>query len=328
MDYRYPDQVQAYNGTNPYGSFGGHTDGQIVPEASKAPFMRQRKPRMNVLAIFVCLFVPWVIFCLVFAVRCLGVRYRHPGLSVAVVVMAAFLIGLIGMLALNALVKKLQGVTSRQPTWYIFLFVTSLLAFILALIGGQINYRNNMQTYYDLLHLNTYSYVDPSRMRGQQIMDAGTVRFVNATAINFGLSMSFTNSKVFCVAPISTGNTPLASYDFWAVGVDCCTGSSFNCGQYDNPDARAGLRVMRSDYRSFFRLAVQQAEAAYSITASHPLFFHWTVNPEADMMKGRMEGYKLYMIGLFGYFFMQLCLVLIAVIVFSRLGPYNSALID
>eukprot|EP00438_Fugacium_kawagutii_P029114 Skav233711 [mRNA] locus=scaffold2120:100002:105477:+ [translate_table: standard] len=117
--------------------------------------------------------------------------------------------------------------------------------------------------------------VNPGREKGQQLMDAGRVYFEDGTGLDTSKSMAFRNLDRYCVAPIVFGQ----------VGVNCCSGTTadFRCGEFDNPKARSGLRLMRQmpraggletasermtvtlnqgeDQRPFFRLAVQQAEA-------------------------------------------------------------------
>jgi len=118
-------------------------------------------------------------------------------------------------------------------------------------------------------------------------MDAGTVRFAEGARLATDMAMSYTSWDIYCVAPITTRlglpsqGSNLASYDLWAVGVNCCTSgdTNFHCGEYDNVDARAGLRQVSAEQRPYFRLAVQQAEAAYNIEANHPIFFYWVEDP-------------------------------------------------
>merc|ERR1719183_3474586 len=142
-------------------------------------------------------------------------------------------------------------------------------------------------------------------------MDAGSVNFVNTTFVNTKMGMGFRNDEVYCVAPITSVQEPLASYDFWAVGMNCCSGAAadFQCGDYNNPHAHAGLRWMKDSQRAFFRLAVQQAEATYGIHAQHPLFFSWVQDPVAEQNSYRADGMKFYTLGMFGYFFIQLFFV-------------------
>merc|ERR1719254_368339 len=68
----------------------------------------------------------------------------------------------------------------------------------------------------------------------------------------------------------------LLSYDFWAVGTNCCgepPNDDFECGEYSNPLARAGLRVLAGESENdLYMSAVKQAEANYGIRAANPLF--------------------------------------------------------
>merc|ERR1719502_2180472 len=78
------------------------------------------------------------------------------------------------------------------------------------------------------------------------------------------------NLDLYCVAPIVKGNAQLTSYDFWAVGVNCCSGaqSDFRCGEYTNPHSKSGLRLMKDDQRPFYRLAVQQSTSTEMMVSS------------------------------------------------------------
>jgi len=132
--------------------------------------------------------------------------------------------------------------------------------------------------------------------------------------------MGFKNLETYCVAPIVIGDQPLARYDFWAVGLNCCSGNSgdFHCGEFSNPSAQAGLRLMNDDDRAFYRLAVQQAEATYTIEATHPIFFQWMQDPLSELASYQDDGMKLYFYSVFAFFGLQLFLVAFAVVFFSK----------
>lgn len=111
-------------------------------------------------------------------------------------------------------------------------------------------------------------------------MDAGRVQFVSGTELDLKLANGFKNTDVFCVAPITLNGASLASYDFWAVGKNCCSDqmADFRCGASAGLGPKGGVRVTDDVDRDFYRLAVQQAQSAHAIKAVHPLFFEWTEN--------------------------------------------------
>lgn len=291
-----------------------------APGIEKSPFARGQRSRLNLVAMCQCLFVPWILFCVVYAVMSFSLHYSQPALCYLVVACCGLVVLTAGFLAFQAVQRKAAG--GAEPTWFIFLFLTLLIAWCAAFVLGDLNFWYNMQPYYDIQNLNTYPSVSPASMRGQQLMDAGRVFFTSGTRLDLTKSMGFRNLDLYCVAPITTGAAPLASYDFWAVGMNCCSGTSadFHCGEFNNPRAGAGLRLMRDDQRAFFRLAVQQAEAAYSIKAIHPLFFYWMQDPVAEMNSYQDDGFKHYLLGMFTHFAFQLFCVIVATIAFSKIG--------
>ena len=88
--------------------------------------------------------------------------------------------------------------------------------------------------------------VYPSHLRGQQVMDAGIIMFANGSKLELQKSMGFKNQNIYCVAPIVMGgNTTMGTYDFWAVGKDCCSGSTadFHCTGFNEPNSQGQGRI-------------------------------------------------------------------------------------
>jgi len=281
-------------------------------------FTPGKRRRMNLVAICLNIFLPWFMFSTLYAAMSFSFHYQRPAITWVLVALGFCTVILAGLLAYQTKKKE------RDPMWYTFATLALGLAVVLAVILGDMNFWYNMQPFYDIENLNTYPSVNPAREKGQQLMDAGRVYFADGAMLDMRKAMGFKNLDLFCVAPIVHGEEQLASYDFWAVGINCCSGvsSDFRCGEFNNPHARSGLRLMRDDQRPFFRLAVQQAEAAYNIKATHPLFFYWMQDPVAEMNAYRDDGFKYYLLGIFTHFAFNLFCVVIAVVGFSKIGRY------
>lgn len=279
-------------------------------------FTPGKRRRMNLLAICANLFLPWFMFCGIFSLMSFGVHYTSSAAAKASIVVGLCIAVATGFMGYRAKQRN------ADPVWFNFAAISFLVAAIVAGVVGDLNYWYNMHTFYDLENLNTYPSVSPALEKGQQLMDAGRVYFAAGAHLDMQKAIAFKNDDLYCVAPITTGNSQLVSYDFWAVGVNCCSGvsSDFRCGEFNNPHTRAGLRLMRDEQRPFFRLAVQQAEAAYNIKSTHPLFFYWLQDPVAEMNSYRDDGFKYYLLGIFGHFAFNSFCVACAVVGFSKIG--------
>jgi hypothetical protein len=289
---------------------------------SKGLFEPRPRKRMNIVPVAIALFLPWALFVGVFALLSFSLHYTQSTLTTFLVFLCLVPVLWSGFFAAQQVRKRVAGV-GRESTWYIFLFLSLLVAWLCGYVFGSTNYSTYTEPYYNINNLMTYTSIDPSTYRGQQLMDAGRVLFTSESVINTNMYSGFRNAELYCVAPITikvNGTYPRQdTYDFWAVGTECCF-KSFQCGDYNNPSAHGGLRLTSSSDRAFYRLAVQQAEAAYHIKAVHPLFFTWTQDPVGDTSGYLSDAIQYFLIGVFVFFVVQLFLVVCAVIVFSRLG--------
>lgn len=294
------------------------------PHYGAAPAKRGQRRRMNFVGICLNVFLPWLLFTANLAVVSFSIHYEHPALVTFVELISAGIVLIAIGLAYRVWRRKKNGWSDGEPTWYMFAAAALSVSLIAAVIFGDMNFFYNMKPYYDVANLNTYPSVNPLQDRGAQLMDSGRVYFTDGSKLGLEKAMGFKNHDLYCVAPIVNGDTQLASYDFWAVGMNCCSGvsSDFRCGDFNNKHARAGLRLMRDDQRPFFRLAVQQAEAAYKIKAAHPIFFHWMQDPVAEVNSYRDDGIKYYFLGIFTHFAFNLFCVVCATIAFSKMGVH------
>mmetsp|Transcript_29826 Transcript_29826/g.92662 ORF Transcript_29826/g.92662 Transcript_29826/m.92662 type:complete len:330 (-) Transcript_29826:89-1078(-) len=318
MNY-YPEVPQAY------GAAGGMAAGL---DDDKAALASNRRRRMNLLPLFIALFVPWALFCTVYATMSFSIHYKDAATAYLIVSLGFMVVVAMGLMAADSARRRLVGDPQGGPTWFVFLFVTCLIAWASGMLAGNANFLENMQPYFEVTSLNLYTGVDPASSRGQMHMDAGRIVFADDAVLDIKKSMGFRNTDTYCVAPISKRSSAdgkperLVSYDYWAVGVNCCssTGPDFHCGQFSNPHARGGLRLMEDSQRDFFRLAVEEAQAAFHIKAEHPIFFHWMQDPVGTVDHFQDKGYMNFLNGVCSFLMMQTALVAAAMFLFSKTG--------
>lgn len=263
--------------------------------------------------VLISLFAPWFVFVIVFALTSFSLRYSDPALCWLLVTLIA--LGL-AMLAGTTGFKLMRAVKvgARRPAWLMFVCVSLALALSLGVFLGNRNFQANIKGYYDAMRLNSYTSVDPATWTGQQVMDAGQVHFTDDVVIDRTHSGGFMDQNMYCVAPIVSGTTTLPVYDFWAVGINCCSGNpgDFHCGEFSNLQAHSGLRVTREDEKTFFSLAAQQAGVTHNLKVTHPIFLTWMQDPSHEINAFENGGVKYFLVSIFAYFWVQVLMVIIA----------------
>mmetsp|Transcript_58787 Transcript_58787/g.140125 ORF Transcript_58787/g.140125 Transcript_58787/m.140125 type:complete len:338 (+) Transcript_58787:96-1109(+) len=313
---------QAYDPSYPYKSrtvYGVPTTHEMEKQTL---FMPGQKRRLNSLAICLALLLPWLLFCAVFALQSFELHYKRFELCMVLTFLLLLPALFYLRLGLKEVVKKV-GNEYRVGSWCIFMAITMIGAWVAGFLLGQYNYVNNTRPLYSINDLNTYTEVDPNRLRGMMMQDAGRVEFVEHALPVKNLSMGFVNGDIWCVAPFVYPGTPTPrTYDFWAVGKNCCSGqqSDYHCGHYGNPYAHGGLRLLADSERANYRLAVQQAEAVHSIRATHPLFFIQHQDTAHLLEQMRTAGFRFYGLWMAGAFVLQFFLVTACSVAFAKLG--------
>lgn len=298
----------SYGGVSGFGDSGAQHGNTV--------FAPGKRRRINVIAICINVFFPFFMFATLFCTMSFRFHYKNPA---ACWLMAAAFTAVCGVLYSLAWRNKQRD---RSPMWLTFTTSSCIFAVITAVIFGNINYVFNLLPYYEINSLNTYPSVNPATDFGQMLMDAGRVYFADGTALDMKKATSFKTTDLYCVVPIVTGKEKLSHYDFWAVGVNCCSSVSadFRCGQFNNPKARSGIRLVWDSDRPYYRLAVQMAEAQFNLNAPHPLFFTWIQDPMTELNAYLDAGWRYFMLGVSCHFAFNLFCTGSAMIVFSKIG--------
>mmetsp|Transcript_63351 Transcript_63351/g.151145 ORF Transcript_63351/g.151145 Transcript_63351/m.151145 type:complete len:335 (+) Transcript_63351:139-1143(+) len=289
----------------------------------------RRYPRLTLGGVAIGLLLPWLLFAVTCYVMSSRIHYETPWL--------AFLVCFFGgciVLALAFVVRwKWFSVDkegyAKDTTWPMFLLLTAAGAWVGGIVVGLRIFDNTTVPYNDILRLDNYAAVDPATMRGQSYMDAGRIQFINEAKLGLDMPMTFKNLDNYCVVPIVHDGVTQDVYDFWAIGLNCCSkegydprrppqaqGASgpFQCGEYKNTEAKSGLRLLRADQREFFRLAVQEAEAAYGIRTQYPIFFYWEQNTDEALQQYLVAGFHYFLMACLSHLCIQSMLLIVTVV--------------
>lgn len=234
--------------------------------------------------------------------------YLHPSFRTIIVVATAtavLLMILAALLSRGNWLRKGGRLGNAEPrylhnfAWWGTLAALSTVAFVAGLSVGD-TLEKNMSAYYDINTLNKYDNLDPARTLGRQRLDAGRVIFTQGSRLSLNQSMRYQKNggASYCVVPIVAAvSEPLpATFDFWAIGKDCCSedGKDFHCGAATDHSARGGIRVVDEGDVEKYREAVQLAEEAHRIQSVHPLFFEWVANPIGELVSTKEQVFQQY----------------------------------
>jgi len=285
------------------------------PEA--VPLVKPAKSRRKLLnchSIFLALVLPPLVFTVMIWLMSGDIRRKHG--TATWFVASLLLVFSLVFGGYSILEKKKQTAT---PSWSLYLALSLLAATVLGFLLGNYTYTSHMQQAFDIGELNSYVNVDPTQVRGEQLMDAGIIEFTPGTYVDINKSMAFKEKVMYCVAPITAGNSALATYDLWVVGTNCCNGDEqkFNClGVSDNFGV---IRLMSDKARPYYRMAVQQAEATYGVRALHPLFFTWVPDVPTEELHWRLWSRNFVLTAMGAFFVVNLFCVGVASFAFSKL---------
>jgi hypothetical protein len=269
-------------------------------------------------ALVATLFVPCLIFAATFWLRSFELRYMS-GSFVDILCYCLFTLPFV-FIGLSCAVV---GGNSKP---FALLGCMSLVAWIWGFTGGDTNYEMRMRPFYEMSELNTYPSVDPSKFEGAQLLDAGVLEFTEGSRLWVEKSMGFKDKDVYCVAPVVSGsNTTQKTYDFWAIGINCCSGHipDFQCGEYSNPAARKGLRLLDLQQRDIFRLVVKKAQAEFNLKVKQPILMYWLSDPSLETTAWQEEGSNEFVNAVVRFFMLEFFVVIIGIVMFANVEVFG-----
>lgn len=182
------------------------------------------------------------------------------------------------------------------PWWKLVLCCVGAAAGVL--VGNSV-WCNHLYEHSRLTSLQAYTAVDPLRVGGVRLQDAGLVTFNETAAVDRGRTACLKNGPTYCVAPVVHGGVlPAAGdegrqpdtfngdgsrkqqYDFFMVGKNCCDcPGEFRCGEWTSRGTVGGLRQLSREDEEFYRIATEQWQTNYGRLVRHAVFLTWVDDP-------------------------------------------------
>lgn len=227
-------------------------------------------------ALFGIAFMPWLSFSL--AGFLFLVCYHHCPVLTSVLICLWVLCSSVG-----SIVTLRRGSPDKAYT----LMLCALGSCVGSLVGGY-NYCTAVKSFWDVTEHRQYTNVWPDESTASH-RDASVIVFAKGTKPDQRLSTYFNSGdKKYCVAPISMKFAELMTeaVQYWAVGEDCCTKETFECGSQDFA-SRAGVVLIEKqdiyhDYLAakqpldFYKKAATMASSKFEIElADKPIFMEW-----------------------------------------------------
>mmetsp|Transcript_16616 Transcript_16616/g.31415 ORF Transcript_16616/g.31415 Transcript_16616/m.31415 type:complete len:336 (-) Transcript_16616:35-1042(-) len=314
----------------------GNNEAEVTPLLKKPPalFSPGHRMRMNIVPMFLNVFLPWGIFVYCFSLSSFYLMYATPLLA-WLCISAVFVLWILFVLAAFCARKY-----DPDPTWFTFFSILAAICAVWGILAGLSNLKNYEDPYYTLQEMRDAkgangSGVNPSLISGEDVMDAGILTFQQGSIFDADKSWHFMRGELYCVAPlIGPGvSTPLRqTYDFWVVGKDCCASgaSDFRCGSWGSTTAHTGLREVNEADLQYYRLAVQQAESLYDIMAPHPIFLKWSQDPKGEVNALHATAFRNFLVLAASNLLFDIMAVLLASARYAFLGrsrsPYDEVL--
>mmetsp|Transcript_70452 Transcript_70452/g.139788 ORF Transcript_70452/g.139788 Transcript_70452/m.139788 type:complete len:341 (+) Transcript_70452:72-1094(+) len=295
-------------------------------QRSRGVFSPGHRMRMNIVPVFLNAMVPVGVFVFCCAMTSIGgLMYTRP----------LFVKCCIALVGLCWLLSVAIAIWARwhepDPSWFTYSAMSVGVAFLLGTFAGYTIFTYHTKPYFQLRDLKVSHGIDASRNAGMEVNDAGILHFRPGSHVDYSISWHFKSRSLYCVAPIisNTSQVPFGqTYDFWAVGKDCCsmTAADFRCGSWGHQGSTmGGIRVVDEDDAAMYRLAVKQTASLYNIMAPLPIFVEWSVNPELEALEAKRKGFRIFTNYCVFAFICSLFSVAVALARFSFMGRGKSA---